>query len=190
MQKYCYYFIFLMFSNTLFAQNKRDSFRSFIKNNSELIVFEKIAYFRNNIFFEIPCILPLKITEGNRITSFYGERIHPVNGALDFHHAIDIAAKEFDEVFSTANGMIIESNYDKYLGEYIVIEHPNGYQTIYGHLSVRCVDVGEIIYIGEKIGAVGKSGRATGFHLHYGIKKNGQYVNPLPYLFLFQKSIH
>lgn len=190
MQKYCYYFIFLVFSNTIFAQNKYDSLRSLIKNNSELIVFEKIAYFRNNVFFEIPCILPLKITESNRITSFYGERIHPVNGALDFHHAIDIAAKEFDEVFSTANGMIIESNYNKYLGEYIVIEHPNGYQTIYGHLSVRYVDVGEIIYLGEKVGAVGKSGRATGFHLHYGIKKNGQYINPLPYLFLFQKSIH
>lgn len=189
MQKYCYYFIFLVFSNTLFAQSKLDSLRLMIKNNSESAVLGNFGYIREKIFFEIPCILPLKITENNRITSFYGKRIHPVNGYSDFHQAIDIAAKEFEEVFSTAKGMVVVSDYDKYLGEYIIIEHPNGYQTIYGHLSVQCVDVGEILNIGQRIGLVGRSGRATGFHLHYGIKKNGQYVNPLPYLFLLQNAI-
>lgn len=189
MQKYCYYFIFLGFSNTLFAQSKLDSLRWLVKNNSESAVLRNIGYTRENILFEIPCILPLKIRESNRITSFYGKRIHPVNGCSDFHHAIDIAANKFEEVFSTAKGMVVVSDYDQYMGEFIVIEHPNGYQTIYGHLSVRCVDVGEILNLGEKIGLVGKSGRATGFHLHYGIKKNGQCVNPLPYLFLLQNAI-
>jgi murein DD-endopeptidase MepM/ murein hydrolase activator NlpD len=190
MQKYCYYFIFLVFSNTLFAQSKLDSLRWLVKNNSEAAVLRNINDVRESIFFEIPCILPLKVRENNRITSFYGKRIHPVNGYSDFHQAIDIAAKEFEDVFSTAKGMVVVSDYDKYLGEYIIIEHPNGYQTIYGHISVRCVDVGEILNIGQRIGLVGRTGRATGFHLHYGIKKNGQYVNPLPYLFLLQNAIH
>lgn len=189
MQKYCYYFIFLVFSNTLFAQNKLDSLRWLVKNNSEAAVLRNINHVREKIFFEIPCILPLKITESNRITSFYGKRIHPVNGCSNFHHAIDIAAKELEEVFSTAKGMVVVSDYDQYMGEYIVIEHPNGYQTIYGHLSTRFVEVGEILNFGQRIGLVGKSGRTTGFHLHYGIKKNGQYVNPLPYLFILQNAI-
>jgi len=189
MQKYCYYFIFLVFSNTLFAQNKLDSLRRMIKNNSESVVLQNVDYVGGKIFFEIPCILPLKITESNRITSFYGKRIHPVNKRSNFHHAIDISAKEFEEVFSTAKGMVVVSDYDQYIGEYIVIEHPNGYQTIYGHLSTRFVEVGEILNFGQRIGLVGKSGRTTGFHLHYGIKKNGQYVNPLPYLFILQNAI-
>lgn len=189
MQKYCYYFILLMIQNTLFAQNYVDSLRVFVMLNNECEVRSRFDKFNEDVKFEIPSICPIIPKNGNSITSFFGKRIHPVTGKYDFHAALDISANEFEDVFATARGMVIRSAFDNYLGNYIQIEHPNGYETLYGHLSSIVVEVGEMLNVGQKIGLIGKSGRATGPHLHYGIKKNGQFINPFPYIDLLGNYI-
>lgn len=151
MQKYYYYFILVMFQNTLFAQSKVDSLRRFIKLNVELEVIKKYNQLVEEVKYEVPCISPVEAKQNNYITSFFGNRVHPVNRKFDFHSAIDISAKEFENVFATADGMVIEAEFDKYLGNYVIIEHPNGYQTLYGHLSMSDVAVGEILFIGRKL---------------------------------------
>jgi murein DD-endopeptidase MepM/ murein hydrolase activator NlpD len=86
-------------------------------------------------------------------------------------------------VYSSASGTVKKIDFDENLGIYIVLSHLNGIETIYGHLFAICVEVGQIIEIGEQIGFVGKTGRATGFHLHFGIKENGEWKNPCSFLF-------
>ncbi|WP_340230194.1 M23 family metallopeptidase, partial [Emticicia oligotrophica] len=182
-------FILLMFQNTLFAQYRIDSLRIFVMFNDGPEVIKKYNHFEQKVQYEIPCISPIETNQNHFVTSFFGNRVHPVSGKSHFHSAIDISAKEHEPVFATADGIIIESRYDTYLGNYIIIEHPNGYQTLYGHLSISEVEVGEMMVIGQKIGLIGKTGRATGPHLHYGVKKNGQFVNPLPYINLLGNYI-
>lgn len=126
-----------------------------------------------------PSIWPTKST---RITSSFGYRKDPFTRRLSHHSGIDFGGKTGDPVYATADGKVINSSFDRYLGHHVIIDHSNGIRTLYAHLSKRLVSVGDNVEKGEEIGKLGSTGRSTGPHLHYEVYKNGVPVNPKNYL--------
>lgn len=117
-----------------------------------------------------------------RITSGFGKRTSPTKGASSNHQGIDIGADTGSTVLAAAAGEVVISTYSYSAGNYIMINHGSGIFTIYMHLSRRIADVGQEVSQGQKIGEVGSTGYSTGPHLHFGIRKNGKYVNPLTFV--------
>ena len=118
----------------------------------------------------------------NKITSYFGKRKSPTKGASTDHKGIDISAVTGEKVIAAASGEVVASTYSYSAGNYIMISHGSGIYTIYMHLSKKSVAEGDEVVKGQKIGEVGSTGYATGSHLHFGIRKNGAYVNPLTYV--------
>ena len=122
--------------------------------------------------------LPLK---NLHLTSSYGNRIHPVTGKYAFHEGIDLRAKQ-DTVYAVMDGKINAVSYNGFLGIYIRLDHDQ-FQSIYGHLSQVFVTAGEIIQAGDPIGITGATGRVTGEHLHFSIRCQQRYIDPLEFLY-------
>lgn len=117
------------------------------------------------------------------LSSDYGIRKSPFGGEQQFHKGIDMAAPEGTKVYACKAGAVISTVYmDKTFGNYIVIKHPNGLTSIYAHLSKIQVENGEKVTTGQQIGLVGHTGMATGPHLHFEIRQNGQPANPNTYI--------
>lgn len=106
---------------------------------------------------------------GYTITQNYGWRIHPIRGNREFHQALDIGGTGYgSNVYAANNGTVIRTQYDANgYGYYIIIDHNNGYQTLYGHLSSILTKVGRTVARGQVIGKVGSTGTSTGPHLHF-----------------------
>jgi murein DD-endopeptidase MepM/ murein hydrolase activator NlpD len=120
---------------------------------------------------------PLAFT---RITSgFSHARLHPILGGVRPHLAIDYVAPPGTPVRAVADGIVIGSGWNGGNGISVTIRHARGYETMYNHLSAATVRVGERVRQRAIIGRVGATGLATGPHLDYRVKKNGQFVNPL-----------
>ncbi|MDD2533987.1 MAG: peptidoglycan DD-metalloendopeptidase family protein [Eubacteriales bacterium] len=125
-----------------------------------------------------------------RITSAFGWRIHPVYGYKKFHSGIDIAASLGTKVVAARGGTVIlvsaPVNGQSYggwgYGNYIVIDHGDGKATLYGHLKLVEVSVGDGVDAGDRIGLVGSTGTSTGPHLHFEVRVNGNTVNPSDYV--------
>ncbi len=117
-----------------------------------------------------------------RYSSFFGKRIHPVLGFSKFHNGVDIACPRHTWVGAAASGTVIYAGRGGAIGNYIKIDHHNGYKTVYGHLSKIYVRVGQHIRRGQLIGRSGATGRVTGPHLHFTIYKHDRAVNPMDYL--------
>lgn len=126
-----------------------------------------------------PSIWP---TDSRKISSEYGNRRDPFTRRISFHSGIDIAARTGSPVYAAADGTVTTSAYDRSKGYYIVINHTNGLQTQYMHLSKTLVKKGQKVEKGETIGNIGSTGRSTGPHLHYEVIVNGKSVNPKPYM--------
>ena len=118
----------------------------------------------------------------HRITSNFGPRPQPTAGASTNHKGIDIGAGYGSAIVASASGRVTTSTYSSSAGNYIVISHGNGMSTVYMHCSALYVSVGQMVTQGETIAAVGSTGYSTGNHLHFGVIKNGTYVNPLNYV--------
>lgn len=124
----------------------------------------------------------IKPTHG-RISSPYGPRIHPVTGKKGkFHNGIDIVAPVGQTVFSPADGKVTSTYDQEYGGLTMIIKHDNGSESRMAHLSKYIVSQGDEIKQGDPVAEVGNTGRSTGAHLHYGMKKDGEYVDPQDYL--------
>lgn len=114
------------------------------------------------------------------ISSSYGMRIHPVTGGRKMHAGVDYAGPVGTPIYSVAAGKVVISGYDKYSGKKVAIRHADGSTTYYLHLNKRLVSVGQQVRSRQLIGKMGKSGRVTGPHLHFGVKRpNGKWMNPL-----------
>ena len=124
------------------------------------------------------------------ITSYFGNRVHPVYGTTKFHSGIDIGAGYGDKIMAAASGTVIYvtepyegcnkggSGY----GNYCIIDHGNGYSTLYGHARDIYVSEGQWVNAGQSIGEVRSTGTSTGAHLHFEVRLNGDRKNPLNYL--------
>ena len=124
-----------------------------------------------------PAIHPINFSQA-KLTSHYGFRMDPFSHKHTLHEGQDFSGKVGSSVFSTADGVVIKSKYFGSFGNYVEIDHQNGYRTSYGHLSRRHVKVGERVFRGQEIGTLGNTGRSTAPHLHYEVLLDGTQVNP------------
>jgi murein DD-endopeptidase MepM/ murein hydrolase activator NlpD len=116
------------------------------------------------------------------LTSQYGRRFHPVFKVWRTHSGIDIAAPTGTPLKAADSGVVILSEWYGGYGRAIVVDHGRGFATLYGHLSKQNVKEGDKVNKGQVIGLVGSSGVATGPHLHFEVRINGETTDPLPYL--------
>lgn len=116
------------------------------------------------------------------ITSPFGKRNSPTAGASTNHMGIDIDGKTGDDVWAARAGVVSVASSNRSAGNYVQINHQDGFTSIYMHLDSYCVSAGTIVSAGQKIGKMGATGIATGDHLHFGISYNGVYVNPCNYV--------
>jgi len=118
-----------------------------------------------------------------RVTSPFGYRIHPILKKNKLHTGIDIGAKSGTDILAANGGKVIKAAYmANGYGYYIMIDHGGGIVTLYAHSSKLLVSVGEIVTRGQVIAKVGSTGMSTGAHLHFEVRINGQYVDPLGYV--------
>ena len=116
------------------------------------------------------------------ITSEYGERESPIEGASTYHQGLDIGASYGSNILAAASGTVMTATYSTSAGNYIIIYHGNGLSTVYMHASALFVSPGQTVNQGDVIAAVGSTGYSTGPHLHFGVTVNGSYVNPHDYV--------
>ena len=116
------------------------------------------------------------------ITSGFGYRSEVMAGSGTFHNGIDIAVNAGAPIIAAKAGRVIAAGYHYSMGNHVIIDHGNGVYTIYMHSSKLLVSVGQEVSKGQTIALVGSTGMSTGPHLHFSVKLNGQYVNPLNYV--------
>ena len=124
--------------------------------------------------------LKMPVPFGRVSSPYSGARMHPVLGYTRAHRGIDYAAPTGTEIFAVGDGVITKRGWNGGYGNYVRVRHANGYETEYGHLSgyASGQSVGTYVRQGEVIGYVGSTGLSTGPHCHFGMKKNGGFVNP------------
>ena len=152
------------------------------KQEAEIAAIERAILARGNSNRILQGGLIWPCPDSKRITSTFGKRARPTKGGSTFHQGIDIGAPTGSQVISAAAGEVVISKYSYSAGNYIMIDHGSGIFTIYMHLSKRSAEVGQEVSQGQKIGEVGSTGVSTGPHLHFGIRKNGSYVNPITFV--------
>ncbi len=117
-----------------------------------------------------------------RVTSGMGIRTHPVGGFRGKHTGVDLAAREGTSIAAAASGTVVQTGEGEYIGRFVILKHEDGYTTIYGHCSQILTTPGKTVKKGQIIAKSGDTGRTTGPHLHFEIRRNGIPQNPLIYL--------
>ncbi len=112
------------------------------------------------------------------VTSPYGERIHPITGEESFHSGRDIAADEGEDIYAVFDGTVISTGTGESSGNYVKIDHGGGLVALYCHCSQVYVEEGDTVRKGDIVAAVGETGAATGPHLHFEIRLNGELTDP------------
>lgn len=119
---------------------------------------------------------------GMPVSSPFGVRKDPLLGLMAFHSGMDFRAISGSLVLATANGTVTAADYNGGYGNMVEVDHGNGLSTRYGHMSQILVSVGQQVKAGDVLGRVGSTGRSTGPHLHYEVRKNGNAINPVGFL--------
>lgn len=124
----------------------------------------------------------IKPLSGGRLSSGFGNRTAPTRGASTYHKGVDWACPTGTAIFASSGGTVAKAGWGSGYGYVVYINHPDGRQTRYGHLSKILVSVGQSVSQGQKIALSGNTGISSGPHLHFEILINGVQVNPLKYL--------
>lgn len=137
---------------------------------------------RVDSYLDVILPIPLGYPVNGTISSKFGRRIDPFTMKPAFHSGIDIKADVGTKVRATADGVVRRAVYDSKYGNYVMIDHENGFTTVYGHNSKLLVKAGERVLRGQVISLVGNTGRSTGPHLHYEVRYGGKVVDPRSYV--------
>lgn len=129
----------------------------------------------SGVLWMVPC-------EYTYLSSPFGYRWHPTTGKWSMHYGVDFAAPKGTPIYATRSGTVTIATYSSTAGNYVQINHGDGYSSVYMHMTHYVVKVGDYVKAGELIGYVGSTGRSTGPHLHFGISYKGTYVNPMDYV--------
>lgn len=119
------------------------------------------------------------ISASYRLSSRFGPRKDPFTGVASNHTGIDMACPKGTPISATMSGKVVYVGWSNVFGNYVIINHGNGYQSLYGHMSKATCKTGQTVNQGTKIGLVGSTGYSTGNHLHFTVYKNGKLVDPL-----------
>ncbi len=133
----------------------------------------------------VPTLFP---AEEGRISSEYGNRRDPITQWTRFHSGTDIAAPLETRIYAAADGTVTHAGRHGGYGETVIIDHGETYETLYAHLNSIEVSVGDEVKKGDDIGGMGTTGRSTGVHLHYEIKRNGEHIDPYLYMTFHQRE--
>lgn len=129
----------------------------------------------------MPAGMPLTVQ--TYVSSGFGYRSSPFGGgSSEFHNGLDFPAPLGTPVYATASGKVDQVGWNSVFGLMVLIDHENGFYTLYGHLSEAKVTQGQTVQQGDFIGLVGSTGRSTGPHLHYTVYRYGSAVDPTPYV--------
>ena len=109
----------------------------------------------------------------------FGDRIDPIYNSSNFHNGIDIKAKMNSKYYPAREGVVSYTGWRSGYGKTIIIQHHDGYSTLYGHSNKIKVKTGDWVNKTSVIGLVGSTGRSTGPHLHFTLMKHGKFLNPL-----------
>ena len=153
--------------------------------NLELLSYRELAVKvekNKDKILRYPAIHPVE-TGRDHLSSKFGYRRDPFSQKYKFHDGHDYSCRIGTPVFTTASGRVKKSKYWGSFGNYVEVDHGNGYITAYGHLSTRNVTVGDKVFRGQKIGEVGNTGRSTAPHLHYEVQYQKKAVDPTPFYF-------
>jgi murein DD-endopeptidase MepM/ murein hydrolase activator NlpD len=165
---------------------------STLQNLEKRMTFQDRSYTQINEFIKnkeqllasTPAIQPVSNSDLKRVASGYGYRIDPIYKTPRFHAGLDFTAPQGTPIYATANGVAkIAGNTGNGYGNYVVINHGYGYETLYGHMFRVKVRVGERVNRGEVIGYVGSTGKSTGPHCHYEVHKNGRRIDPVYFFY-------
>lgn len=119
------------------------------------------------------------------MSSPFGYRTSPTSGASTYHQGVDLAADAGTPIYASRGGTVTTATYSSSAGNYVSINHGDGFSSIYMHMTNFIVSAGQSVSQGQCIGYVGSTGISTGNHLHFGIAYNGAYVNPCSYVALY-----
>jgi len=136
---------------------------------------------KNNEVADISGIALARPVTG-RLSSLFGNRQHPSSKSSRFHAGIDISAPRGTPVNSSMSGKVTYAGWRRGYGLVVVIDHGKGIETVYAHCSKLAVKVGQHVNTGQRIGYVGNTGVATGSHLHFEVRRDGNVRNPLRYM--------
>lgn len=129
-------------------------------------------------------LFPVSLNGYQCMTSPYGYRVHPISGVTRLHNGVDLAAVTGTPIFASKSGVVTTAciGWGNGYGNHVVINHGDGYSTLYAHQPSLSVSVGDYVTQGQTIGYVGSTGYSTGPHLHFTIYYNGSDVNPFNYI--------
>ncbi len=156
-----------------------------LKTTNFKILLQGLEIKSSNEEAAIPSLYPV---EGGRVTSRYGYRRDPYSNRREFHKGYDIGASRGTPIKATADGTIKFSGRNGAFGKMITIKHKNGYETRYAHADKLLVNKGVVVRRGDVIALVGSTGRSTGPHVHYEVRKNGASLNPKSFFTVASKK--
>jgi murein DD-endopeptidase MepM/ murein hydrolase activator NlpD len=169
------------------AKNRMDSLLEFrldrlkesllVDGRNLEVILERLDA-RRTYLESLPSLWPVR----GFLASGFGVRLSPFTDTKVFHQGLDIGAVKGSPARAAAAGKVVRSGFESLYGNLVVIDHGNGYRTLYAHLSERLVAEGDVVQRGDEIGKVGETGRTTGPHLHYEVHVNGLPVNPIRFL--------
>ena len=148
---------------------------TFLEQKDQIETISALTIMATQLKAAIPMGAP---TKSRYISSKYGNRIHPITGKYTFHKGIDFPSPSGAAVLATADGVVVTVERRSGYGTMVELDHGNGYVTRYAHNKAAKVTVGDKVHRGDRIALVGSTGRSTGPHVHYELRRNGAVVSP------------
>lgn len=175
-------------------ENKADQIEKVTESLDQAVIpltmLGKTVSSMNEVKTQVPAIWPIKADMGHLSTTF-GSNPNPFTGQTYFHKGIDCSTyRSGDPIVATADGHVTLAGYSGGYGNCVIIAHPNGYYTRYGHMSRILVSKGQAVTQGQIIGLIGSTGNSTGPHVHYEVMLDGKLIDPLDYLWTEPRSMH
>lgn len=127
-------------------------------------------------------LLSFPFTGDFKVTSPFGDRIHPVTGVKTFHNGIDVATPLGTNLYAVSSGVVADVYENPTGGKQMIIDYDNGFRFGFAHLDKQLISKGTRVEKGDLLAQTGNTGKTTGAHLHWTVRKNGKLVNPLDYV--------
>ena len=145
-------------------------------------VFE-MARNKEEMLASIPAIMPMRVKDIKYISSFFGYRPDPIYNIAKFHSGIDFSTNLNAEIYATGDGVVDIDKTQWGYGNMVTIDHGYGYKSMYAHLNRFAVRKGQKVKRGQLIGYAGTTGKSTGIHLHYELRKDDVPIDPIHFFF-------
>lgn len=152
--------------------------RQLASQDMQLSTLEKALMERGVNEEVVPSGMPVK----GYISSGFGGRIHPISGKYKGHEGVDIPGKVGTKIKAVAGGIVVDSKWVGGYGNMVEVKHADGYTTRYAHNKKNIVKVGDVIEKGDVVALLGNTGRSTGAHVHFEVRKHGNPINPMRFI--------